>query len=113
MRGYGEYEGEGLAGGKGRQGIWAIAEAEKSLSLLPSSEMSAFHLNVALVYANAGRKNDARRILNEYFASRKGKSVDGLSLAEVYAIMGEKGEALSYLERGYQEHDGWISILQG
>jgi len=90
----------------------AVAEAEKSLSLLSSAEMTALHLNLAYVYANVGRKNDARRILNEYFASRKGKSVDGLSLAEVYAIMGERDEAFKWLGRGYREHDQWMYILK-
>jgi serine/threonine protein kinase/Tfp pilus assembly protein PilF len=90
----------------------AVAEAEKSLSLLPSAQMTYLHLNVAWVYANAGRKDDARRILNKYLVSRKGKSVDGYSLAEVCAILGEKDEAFSYLERGYQEHDNWMVILK-
>ena len=90
----------------------AIAEAEKSLSLLPSSEMTGLHLNVAFVYANAGRKNEARRILNEYFVSRKGKSMDGSSVATVYGALGEKDEAFKWLERGYQEHDEWMDILK-
>ena len=90
----------------------AVAEAEKSMSLMPSAKITYLHLNVVWVYANAGRKDDARRILNEYFASRRGKSVDGLSLAEIYAILGEKDEAFSYLERGYQEHDAWMVILK-
>jgi TolB-like protein/Flp pilus assembly protein TadD len=90
----------------------AIAEAEKFLSLLPSSEMTVLHLNVAWVYANEGRKNDARRILNEYFVSRKGKSVDGYFVATVYVILGEKDEAFKWLERGYQERAPWMFVLK-
>jgi predicted Zn-dependent protease len=74
--------------------------------------MTWIHLNVAMVYANAGRKNDARRILNKYLASHEGKAVDGESLAVVYARMGEKDEAFKWLERGYQEHDQWMCVLK-
>jgi len=90
----------------------AVAEAEKFLSLMPVTEITVLHLNAAWVYANAGRRNDARRILNEYIASPKGKLVDGMAIAELYAILGEKDEAFKWLQRGYQDHAWWMTLLK-
>ena len=61
-----------------------------------------------LIYAMAGRKDDAYRILEElerrYLDLRsKGEYSSPITLAYVYAALDEKDEAIDWLEKGYQE----------
>jgi len=82
----------------------AIAEAEKSIASLSTSEKGMFHLNVAFVYARAGRRQDALKLLVECLASRKGKPIDAYTVAEIYSALDEKDEAFKWLEKAYQDH---------
>jgi tetratricopeptide (TPR) repeat protein len=81
----------------------ASAEADKNLASLPTSEKGLLHLNVALVYAQVGRREDALTLLDECLASRRAKPVDTYTIAEIYAAMGEKDEAFKWLEKTYQD----------
>ena len=33
-------------------------------------------------------------------------------VAEAYANLGDKDEALRWLEKGYREHDAWLALLK-
>jgi tetratricopeptide (TPR) repeat protein len=81
----------------------AIAEAEKSVASLSTSETGYLHLNVAVVYAITGRREDAKKLLDECLASRKGKPIDAYTIAEIYSALGEKDEAFRWLEKTYQD----------
>jgi serine/threonine protein kinase/Flp pilus assembly protein TadD len=90
----------------------AVAEAEKSISSLSASEKGLPHLNVALVYALVGRRDDALKLLNECLASRKGKPIDTATIVEIYSALGEIEEAFKWLEKTYQDHVGTICWLK-
>jgi len=77
----------------------AIAEAEKSVASLSTSETGYLHLNIALVYAWVGRRQDALKLLDECLASRKGKPIDAYTVAEIYSALDEKDEAFKWLEK--------------
>jgi len=81
----------------------ATAEGEKSIASLSTSERGMLHLNVALVYAIAGRRVDAKKLLDECLASQKGKPIDAYTIAEIYSALGEKDEAFRWLEKTYQD----------
>jgi TolB-like protein/Flp pilus assembly protein TadD len=82
----------------------AIAEAEKSVASLSTSETGIMlHLNVALVYALVGRRQDALKLLDECLASRKGKPIDAYTVAEIYSALDENDEAFKWLEKTYQD----------
>jgi len=81
----------------------AIAEAEKSVASLSTSETGYLHLNVALVYARVGRRQDALKLLDECLASRKGKPIDAYTVAEIYSALDEKDEAFKWLEKTYRD----------
>jgi Tfp pilus assembly protein PilF len=112
----------------------AIAEARKSLDLVPDygfglvilgmayagkemyAEAIAAHerlaaiapdtrCGLAITYAQAGREDDARRILTECLAQEPpptGGSA-GWDVAEAYAALGDTEEALEWLEAAYRE----------
>ena len=81
----------------------AIAEAEKSITSLSASEKGMLHLNVALVYARVGRRQDALKLLDECLASRKGKPIEAYTVSEIYSALDERDEAFKWLEKAYQD----------
>ena len=81
----------------------ASAEADKCLASLSPSEKGFLHLNVALVYAQVGRSQDALKLLDECLASRKEKPIDAYTVAEIYSALGKKDEAFRWLEKTCQE----------
>ena len=91
----------------------AVSMAQKSLALIDTPEKSYFHLNVAIVYAYAGRKKDALKLLDEYMTSQQEKPINAFLIAEVYSVLGDKEEAFKWLERAYRDRDyfmRWIKI---
>jgi len=90
----------------------AVAEAEKSIASLSTSEKGFLHLNVALVYACVGRSEDAKKLLDECLDSRKGKPIDAYTIAEIYSALGEKDEAFKWLERTYQDRLSTMCALK-
>ena len=60
-----------------------------------------------------GRKEDARRVLNQVLEKARGSYFPGSWVAEVYAALGENDEAFHWLERAFTEHDAnLLNLLQ-
>jgi serine/threonine-protein kinase len=62
-------------------------------------------------YALAGRRSEARRILDD-FLSLDRRSHVGSQIATIYAALGEKDEALRWLEEGYRVRNGNMVLLK-
>jgi TolB-like protein/DNA-binding winged helix-turn-helix (wHTH) protein len=71
-------------------------------------------LDVAAVYAAAGNPAEARRRLEE--VTRRLKEEKSYLrpgwVAEVYVGLGDKDEAMRWLEQGYKERDLWLALLK-
>jgi Flp pilus assembly protein TadD len=85
----------------------AIAELQKAIELSPGS--SAFTANLAYAYAVSGRRDEAERILNDL----KNRSPQAFSnapeIAMVYVGLGEKDQAMAWLEKAYAERfSPWV-----
>jgi adenylate cyclase len=61
---------------------------------------------LAITYAKMGRRDDARRILDQLIEKSRQQYVAADSIAAVYATLGEKDEALRWLDRAFEEHSG-------
>jgi Tfp pilus assembly protein PilF len=70
----------------------AIAEARKTGSRVALAE----------IYARAGRRDEARRLLAEFKALTPNRYVAPLAVASVHAALGEKDQAFDYLEGAYR-----------
>lgn len=81
----------------------AIAEYQKALSL--SKRHSRTLASLGYAYASAGREAEAREVLRELEEMRKVKNVPPLRFAIVYAGLGDRAEAVRWLERSYEERD--------
>ena len=64
------------------------------------------------VYAAAGRREDAREILQQLNELSKQRYVTPYVLGQTYAALGEIDEAFRWLETGYQERAAWMVVLK-
>ena len=63
-------------------------------------------VGLAITYAKMGRREDARRILDQLIEKSRQQYVAADSIAAVYVALGEKDEALRWLDRAFEEHSG-------
>src|SRR5262249_24874341 len=64
-------------------------------------------------YALWGRPGEAHRLLDELVTGNNKHYVGPFHVAMIYGGLGQKDEALRWLERAYPEHDGNIVLLKG
>lgn len=88
----------------------AISEFENAIAL---SSGAPLHLaSRAHAYAASGRTQDARSLAEELNKQSQRKYVPSYWMAPVCAALGDKEEAFRWLERAYEERDGWIVYLK-
>jgi adenylate cyclase len=83
----------------------AIVDAEKAVEL---QENSLTRLNLASIYARAGRREQAVKLLEEIQSDTSGDYKSPTVIAIVKFGLGENDDAFSWLERAYREHDGFL-----
>jgi TolB-like protein/class 3 adenylate cyclase/Tfp pilus assembly protein PilF len=77
----------------------ALYEKAQAATHIPS-------VGLAITYAKMGRREDARRILDQLIEKSRQQYVAADSIAVVYVVLGEKDEAFRWLERAFEEHSG-------
>jgi tetratricopeptide (TPR) repeat protein len=82
----------------------AIAEYQKTISITDDSVPLGM---LGRLYAAAGRKAEAQKILQQLRQIREQRYIPAYSLALVYLGLGDRNQALHWLEEGYREHDGF------
>jgi TolB-like protein/Flp pilus assembly protein TadD len=99
-----------------RQGEYAqaIAENEKmGAAVYPvSAENQLFAAGLGWIYALAGRRSDALKVLTQLKELNKHAFVDHYNLAMVYAGLGDKDQAFAALERAYEQHSTNLAFLK-
>jgi serine/threonine-protein kinase len=68
---------------------------------------------LAILYARAGRLDDARATLEGVQALAQKQFVSPYGIASYYAVIGDNDQALDWLERAYSERDGtlvWLKV---
>ena len=78
----------------------AIAQYEKAMQLSPDPAVQA---SLARAYALAGRKEEARKILESLTTASRQRYIPAYSLAVIHLSLGDKEEALRLLEKSYQD----------
>lgn len=95
------------------QGRYADAVEELTRSNALSTQPSTHYLAIlAAAYARGGRVADARVILKELALQSKQDLVSPFDLAVVHTALGERDQALTWLERGFEKRDGWMVELK-
>ena len=68
---------------------------------------------IGYVYGRMGRSADARKVIADLqLRSQKGY-VAPSNFAKVYIGLGDKDQALAWLEKGFPQRDFWLSFLKG
>jgi TolB-like protein/Tfp pilus assembly protein PilF len=79
----------------------AIAEYEKAAQLDPDPVVLGV---LGYAYATAGRNEDARKLLDKLTRLSEQRYVPAYPLAVIHLALGDKDEALRWLEKSYQDH---------
>jgi serine/threonine protein kinase/tetratricopeptide (TPR) repeat protein len=88
----------------------AIAALQRSEQLSNSPMVLA---TLGSAYASSGQINDARKILGELLEIQKHKSVCAYETAILFLQLGDKEEAIRWMEKGYNERSvcmQWIKV---
>ncbi len=84
----------------------AVAEVRQALSLTPESTLALSLLGY--IYAVSGNEKKARETLNQLNAESYRRYVSPYGLAEIFAGLNDKEQALTQLEKAAAEHSWWL-----
>ena len=93
------YEQKGMMG-------QAIAEIQRVISASPNETLPRAAL--ARVYGLMGQKEDAHRLIRQLTELSKKRYVSPYDLAVAYTGLDDRSRALTWLEKGYEEHAGLL-----
>ena len=93
----------------GRHGE-SVASSAEAVRLTRREPMVVARL--AAAQAAAGREEAARTLLQEVLAATGRRYVSPVDVAEVYVALGERANALDWLERGLRERTHWMALLK-
>ena len=89
----------------------ALVEAKRSMPVIKGGDAGGVAM-LALAYANAGQKEQARELLNELLGrDARGEHVVEYRITAVYEILGERDEAFRWLNKDIDDRDGLGSWL--
>jgi len=71
------------------------------------------YATIGYVYGRMGRAADARKVIADLQEQLKKGYVAPTNFAKVYIGLGDKDQAFAWLEKGYQQHDFWLTFLKG
>jgi serine/threonine protein kinase/TolB-like protein/Flp pilus assembly protein TadD len=93
------------------KGMYAegVAEARKAREFSPFQTASVSYEGYAL--AKAGRRDEARAVLNELLKLSTVRFVPPVHIAMIYNGLGERNKIFEWLERGYQQSDPKMAFL--
>ena len=84
----------------------AILEFQKAKSLSGGNPSDTAWLGHA--YAVSGQREEAQKVITELKELSKQRYVSSYGLAAVYIGLGKKAEAMTRLEKAYEQRDGWL-----
>jgi tetratricopeptide (TPR) repeat protein len=87
----------------------ALAEALKATSRARNPRTLA---NIGYIYAAAGKRDEAIKILNEVKAQTREHYNLETPIAAIYAALGDKDQAFAWLEKGYEDRDHGVADLK-
>ncbi len=88
----------------------AIAEARQARELSPYQTASVAYEGYAL--AKAGRRDEARAVLNELLKLSTERFIPPAHIALIYNGLGDRDKTFEWLEKGYEERDPKMTFLK-
>jgi tetratricopeptide (TPR) repeat protein len=93
-----------LQKGMSREGLTELQEAVS----LPGGENGVFLPWLGYAFAQCGKSTEAIRVIQVLKAREQESFSSPSGIAVVYCGLGQKDQALTWLERAYQERDPWV-----
>jgi serine/threonine-protein kinase len=88
----------------------AITESKRALNLF--SDGPWVLAGLGHIYALSGKRDEAYQILDELMERAKKSYISPFDLALIHAGLGEKDEAITWLEKAYEERNQWLTWLK-
>ena len=79
---------------------------------LKTEFVSSWQWNLGYIYGIAGEKEKALEILNYYLELSKNEFVWTAGIAVIYIGLDEKDKAFEWLEKTYEQREGWMTSLK-
>jgi len=73
---------------------------------------SVLELNIGIIYARMGKREEALRILNDWLERSEKEFVSPYYMALLCFVLGNNDLGFQWLEKGYEEHDAWLMQLK-
>jgi tetratricopeptide (TPR) repeat protein len=86
----------------------AIDELQRARQLEDSPQVEAI---LAHILAVSNRKSEAQKLLTQ-IKEVKDKQIPSYFIAMIYVGLGDKDQAMAWLERAYVERSGWLVLLR-
>jgi TolB-like protein/DNA-binding winged helix-turn-helix (wHTH) protein/Flp pilus assembly protein TadD len=84
----------------------------KSAVALSGGKDNDFIVDLGFAYATAGRRTEARKILNQLKKKREQGLATSASVAILYGALGESDQAFAWLGKAYQERDPELTYIK-
>ena len=89
----------------------ATAEAQKARALSGGDD-SLMLAHLGAIYSFSGRSDEAKKVLDELQQLSKHTYVSPFYTALIYKGLGQKDQALEWLEKAYEGRDHWLETLE-
>jgi len=96
-----------------RKGALAQAIPEFRMATTLSPDFTQYNAALGYAYARAGNTAEARKVLQELKELSKRRYVSRCDFAIVHAGLGERDQALAWLEEALEQHDFMIVSAKG
>jgi len=73
---------------------------------------SVLELNIGIIYARMGKREEALRILHDWLERSEKESASPYYMALLYFALGKNDLGFQWLEKSYEEHDGWLMNMK-
>ena len=93
--------------GKASEGLDAIRTA---MELDPNNKM--FRVDLCYLLSRSGATKEARGLLDKTMAEVNSQHVSPVAIAGMHASLGDKDEAIDWLEKAYLEHSPYLASLR-
>jgi serine/threonine protein kinase/tetratricopeptide (TPR) repeat protein len=71
------------------------------------------YATIGYVYGRMGRVADANKVIADLREQSKNTYVAPTNFAKIYIGLGDKNQAFAWLEKGFEQHDFWLTCLKG
>ena len=89
----------------------ALAEVQKAMDLSAGDD-SLILAQLGTIYSHSGRRDEARKVLDELHQLSKQRYVSPFYMALISMGLGQKDQAFEWLGKAYKERDHWLETLK-